>query len=64
MMLLTVIGSGSFVFAVFILFWWHPNTPLDVRVALAGIYLLISTVAIAGLSALLRLDRLLWRAPR
>lgn len=56
MMLLTAIGTGSFVFAAFIVFWWHPNTPLDVRVALAGIYLLITTVATAGVSALLRLE--------
>lgn len=64
MMLLTVIGSGSFVFATFILFWWHPNTPLDVRVALSGIYLLVTTVAAAGVSVLLRLDALQWRLPR
>jgi hypothetical protein len=64
MMLLTAMGSGSFVFAVFILLWWHPNAPLDVRVALAGIYLLISTVATAGVSALLRLDSLRWRGSR
>ena len=58
MMLLTAMGSGSFVFAVFILLWWHPNASLDVRVALAGIYLVISTVATASASALLRLDSL------
>jgi hypothetical protein len=61
MNILTAIGSGSFVFATIILFWWRPDTPLDVRVALAGIYLLISTVAAAGVSALLRLDALHWR---
>lgn len=49
MMLLTAIGAGSFVFAAFILFWWHRNTPLDVRVALAGIYFVISAVATASL---------------
>lgn len=64
MMLLTAIGSGSFVFAAFILFWWQPNTPLDVRVALAGIYLLATTVAAAGVSVLMRLDTLQWRGPR
>ena len=56
MMLLTIMGSAAFVFAAFVLFWWHPNSPLDVRVALAGIYLLISTVAAAGVSVLLRLE--------
>jgi len=62
--LLTTIGSGSFVLAAFILFWWHPNTPLDVRVALAGIYLLVTTVAAAGVCVLMRLDTLRWRGPR
>ena len=62
MMLLTVIGSGSFVFATVIVFWWHPNAPLDVRVALAGIYLLVSTVAASGVSVLMRLEELKpWR---
>ena len=37
MMLLNAIGSGAFVFAMVVLFWWHPNVPLDIRVALAGI---------------------------
>ena len=64
MMLLAAIGSGSFVFAAFILFWWHPNTPLDVRVALAGVYFLTSTVAAAGVSVLQRLDAPQWRVPR
>ena len=64
MMLLTAIGNGSFVFAVFILFWWHPNTPLDVRVALVGIYLLITTMAVAGVCVLMRLDASRCRGPR
>lgn len=64
MTLLTVIGSGAFVFAAFVLFWWHPYTPLDVRVALAGIYLLVTTVAAVGVYVLMRLDVLQWRAPR
>ena len=63
MMILIAIGSGSFVLATFILFWWHPNTSLDVRVALAGIYLIATTVATAGISVLMRLERLLWRLP-
>ena len=63
MMILIAIGSGSFVLATFILFWWHPNISLDVRIALAGIYLLATTVAVAGVSVLLRLERLIWRAP-
>jgi hypothetical protein len=64
MMLLTTIGSASFVFATVILFWWHSNAPLDARVALAGIYILISAVSAAGVSVLLRLDALQWRLPR
>lgn len=63
MMILIAIGSSSFVLATFILFGWHPNTALDVRVALAGIYLIATTVAVAGVSVLLRLERLLWRSP-
>ena len=63
MMILIAIGSGSFVLATFILFWWHLNTSLDVRIALAGIYLIATTVAVSGVSVLLRLERLLWRSP-
>lgn len=61
MMLLTGISSAAFVFAGFVLLWWHPNTPLDVRVALAGIYILVGTVATTGATVLLRLER--WRLP-
>jgi hypothetical protein len=64
MMILTAIGSGSFVLAMFVLFWWHANTPLDVRIALAGIYVLVTTVAVTGASVLMRLDSLLWWTPR
>ena len=64
MMLLTAIGSGAFVFATFILFWWHPNAPLDIRVALAGIYLIVTTVAVAGVCVLMRLEVLQSRVPR
>jgi hypothetical protein len=64
MIILIAIGSGSFVLATFILFWWHPNTSLDVRIALAGIYVLAAAVSVAGVSVVLRLDSLLWRAPR
>jgi hypothetical protein len=61
MMFLTAIGSAAFVFATAVLFWWHAS--FDVRVALAGIYLLISTVSAAGVSTPLRLDGQLRRAP-
>ena len=64
MMILIAIGSGSFVLATFILFWWHLNTSLDVRIALAGIYLIATTVAVAGVSVLMRLDGLFWRTPQ
>ena len=60
MMFLVAMGSAAFVFATAVLFWWHAS--LDARVALAGIYFLVSTVAAASVSILLRLDRLLWRA--
>ena len=59
-MLLITIGSGSFVFATIIMFWWHPNTPIDVRAYLAGIYLLVTTVAVVGVSVLRRLNALQW----
>jgi hypothetical protein len=61
MMSLAAMGSAAFVFATTVLFWWHSS--LDVRVALAGVYFLISTVATASVSVLLRLDRLTWRVP-
>lgn len=64
MTILIAIGSSSVVLATFILFWWHPNTSLDVRIALAGIYLLAATLAVAGVSVLMRLDSLLWRTPQ
>ena len=63
MVILIAIGSSSFVLATFILFWWHPGTSLDVRVGLAGIYVLVTTIAVAGVSVLLRLERLLWKSP-
>lgn len=61
MMFLAAIGSAALVFATTVLFWWHAS--LEVRVALAGVYFLISTVATASVSVLLRLDRLPWRVP-
>ena len=56
MMLLTGIGSGAFMFALFMLFCWRPNTPLEVRIAIASIFLVITTVAAAGVAILMRLD--------
>jgi hypothetical protein len=61
MMFLTGISCAAFVFVGFVLFWWHPNSPLDTRVALAGIYILIGTVATLGAALLPRLDALLER---
>ena len=58
---LVAMGSAAFVFATTVLFLWHSS--LDVRVALAGVYFLISTVATASVSVLLRLGRLTWRVP-
>jgi hypothetical protein len=55
MYLLLCIQSASFVFGLFILFWWHGS--LDLRVALAGVYWLITTVAVAGTALLLRLEQ-------
>jgi hypothetical protein len=57
MMLLAAIASFAFVFAAFVLWIWH--SPLDMRVALAGIYFLIGTVALAAVAVLLRLNELL-----
>ena len=54
MYLLTCIASASFVFGAFVLVWWHGS--LDLRVALAGIYWLIATVAIFGTELLLRIQ--------
>jgi hypothetical protein len=57
MMLLAAISSLAFVFAIFVLFAWH--SPLEVRIALAGIYFLAGTVATLGVNVLLRFDALL-----
>jgi hypothetical protein len=54
MYLLACIASASFVFGTFVLGWWPAS--LDVRVALAGLYWLISTVAIFGSELLLRIQ--------
>ena len=59
MHLLTCIASASFVFGAFVLTAWHGS--LDLRVALAGLYWLITTVAIFGTALLLRLS--IGRAP-
>jgi hypothetical protein len=64
MMILTAIGSSSFMFALFVLFYWHPGSSLDMRIAIAGIYLVITTAATSGVSALMRLDTLQWRVTR
>ena len=56
MMLLTAIGSSSFMFALFVLFCWHPGISLDMRIAIAGIYLIITTIAVTAVSILMRLD--------
>ena len=55
MYLLTGIASASFVFGAFILLCWHGNQ--DLRVALAGLYWVITTVAVAGTALLLRLEQ-------
>jgi len=60
MYLLMIIASSSLVFGAAVLAWWHAS--LDVRVALAGIYWLISTVAFLGVELSLRLEhRRIWR---
>jgi hypothetical protein len=56
MMLLTAIGSGSFMFTLFVLFCWHPGISLDMRIAIAGIYLIITTVAAGAVSILMLLE--------
>ena len=63
MMLLAAIASFAFVFAALVLSIWH--SPLDIRVALAGIYFLIGTLALASVAVLLRLNELLhWTVRR
>jgi hypothetical protein len=41
MMLLAAMGSTSFMFALFVLFCWHPGISLDMRIAIAGVCLII-----------------------
>jgi hypothetical protein len=55
MYLLACIASTSFVFGAFILLTWHGS--IDLRIELAGLYWLITTVATLGASLLLRLER-------
>jgi hypothetical protein len=62
MMFLVAVSSAAFVFALFILVSW--SVTLDVRIALAGLYLLIGTVAHAGVAVLRRFDLLTDRLPR
>ena len=57
MMLLAAIASFAFVFAAFVVATWHLS--FDGRVALAGVYFLIGTVALAAVALLLRLNALL-----
>jgi hypothetical protein len=56
MMLLVGIANVAFVFALTVLAWWH-GASMDLRVALAGIYFLVGTVATVGASVLFRLER-------
>jgi hypothetical protein len=64
MYLLACIASTSFVFGVFIFLTWHGS--IDLRIGLAGLYWLITTIAIFGAALLLRLERQLvtrdWRS--
>ncbi len=57
MILLACVESFAFVFATFVLLTWH--SPLDLRVALAGIYILIGTAAHVAVAVLRRLDTLI-----
>jgi hypothetical protein len=52
-MLLRIISSAAFVLGALFLFW---PLPVYLRVALAGVYFLIGTVAVVGELVLLRLD--------
>jgi len=56
MYLLMIVSSAALVFGAAVLAWWHAS--LDVRVALAGLYWLISTVAFLGVELLLRLEHM------
>ena len=55
MYLLACIASTSFVFGAFILLTWHGS--IDLRIGLAVLYWLITTVASFGAALLLRLER-------
>ena len=55
-MLPAAIAGLAFWFAIFAFLTLH--SPLDVRVILAGVYLLIGTVAVAALEVLFRLNSL------
>jgi hypothetical protein len=62
MYVLMIVSSSTLVFGAAVLAWWHAS--LDVRVALAGVYWLISVVAFLGVEVLLRLEHLrvrLWQ---
>ena len=60
MMFLVAIASLAFPFALTVLASWH-GASIDLRVALAGIYFLVGTVATVGVSVLFRLERR-WRS--
>ena len=55
MCFLACIASTSFVFGTFVLLTWHGS--IELRIGLAGLYWLITTVAIIGTALLLRLER-------
>ena len=48
MMLLTGMGSTSFMFAMFMLFCWRPGVSLETRLEIAGIYLTNTAIAAVG----------------
>jgi hypothetical protein len=55
MMLLLGIANAAMIWALVPMFMWHSST--DVRIALAGIYLGVGTVALSGFCLLWQLDK-------
>jgi hypothetical protein len=56
MTILAGIGTASFMFAMFVLFYWRPDVALETRLIIAGIYLIIATVAEVGVTIRLKLE--------
>ena len=54
-MLLLGIANVAMIWALILLFMWHSST--DIRIALAGIYFGVGTVAMSGVCLLWQLEK-------